>query len=176
MKNKLIKLLLGLSFLFVFPSSNRGESATPKPSGSQASPLLKPLNVTKLKEILSKSKRQVLVFNLWATWCAPCREEMPELFRLYENYRHVGLRLTFLSVDEREQGEKVREFLRERKINFVTYIRAEEKAEALINVIDPEWFGAVPATFVFDRQGKRVKSLFGAQTYEQLEKAIQPYF
>lgn len=173
MKRKSIKLLLGFSFFLFGSGLTRAESA--RSIKVPAWPPLKPLNVFGLKEVLNKSKGQVLILNLWATWCSPCREEFPELLRLYENRRHEGLRLVFLSVDEIGQGERVREFLRGKKINFLSYIRGEGKTEDLINVIDPEWFGAVPTTFVFDRLGKRVKTLFGAQTYAQLGKAIQPY-
>ncbi|PYV85110.1 MAG: hypothetical protein DMG05_23400, partial [Acidobacteria bacterium] len=60
------------------------------------------------------------------------------------------------------------------RVSFLTYIRSKGDCESLVNSIDTDSIGAIPATFVFDRQGKRVETLVGDQTYEIFEKVVQP--
>ena len=135
---------------------------------------LKPLDEAGLKETLKRNQGHVVVLNFWATWCVPCREEFPHLVRLAGKYRERGLQLVFFSMDEKDQIEQVRKFLQDQKVDFETFIRSGGDFEALVNFIDPDWIGAIPATFVFDRQGKKVKSFVGGQKYEEFEKAVMP--
>ncbi len=144
-------------------------------SASPLSPAdLKPVDQAGLNEILKKNQGQVIVLNFWATWCVPCREEFPHLVQLAGKYHDRGLRLLFFSMDEKDQTEQVKKFLQDQKVGFETYIRSGGDFEAMVNSVDPDWIGAIPATFVFDRQGKRVKSLVGGQQYQDFEKAVLP--
>lgn len=166
-------LLLTVSTVLYMPSSYREGTSNRKIQVSSVS-LLQPIDEMKLRDTLNKNKGKIVVINFWATWCEPCREEFPELVRLYENYRHKGMRLIFLSVERQEQGHEVISFLKENKVNFVTYIRSEGDFETLVNVIDPDWIGTLPATFVINRQGKRVQSMIGGHNYADFESAIKP--
>ena len=166
-------LLLLISALAYIPCPYR-EATSDRKTQVSSNSLLKPIDEIKLRDLLNKKKGNVVVVNFWATWCDPCREEFPELLRLYENYRQKGMRLIFLSVEEQEQSEQVIKFLKENEVNFVTYIRSEGDFESLVNVIDADWIGALPTTFVFNRQGKRVQSIVGGHNYEDFERAIEP--
>jgi thiol-disulfide isomerase/thioredoxin len=135
---------------------------------------LKPLDEAGLEKVLKENQGKVVVLNFWATWCVPCREEFPHLVQLADKYRDRGLRLLFVSMDEKDQTEQVRKFLQEQKVNFETFIRDGGDFEAMVNLIDPDWIGAIPATFLFDRQGHKVKSLVGGQKYDDFEKAVLP--
>ena len=84
------------------------------------------------------------------------------------------MRFIFLSVEKQEQSEQVIKFLKENEVNFVSYIRSEGDFESLVNVIDADWIGALPTTFVFNRQGRRVQSMLGGHNYEGFERAIEP--
>jgi thiol-disulfide isomerase/thioredoxin len=133
---------------------------------------LKLLDQAGLAKVLKENRGQVVVLNFWATWCVPCREEFPHLVQLAGKYRARGLQLLFVSMDEKDQTDQVKKFLQDQKVSFETFIRAEGDFEEMVNSVDPTWIGAIPATFVFDRQGKRVKSLVGGQKYEDFEKAV----
>jgi thiol-disulfide isomerase/thioredoxin len=155
------------------PNSYGEGTSNPKRQVSSA-PLLQPIDEIKLRDTLKKNKGNVVVINFWATWCEPCREEFPELVRLYENYRHKGMRLIFLSIERQEQRREVISFLKENKVNFITYIRSEGDFESLVNGIDPDWIGTLPATFVINRQGKKVQSMTGGHSYADFERVIKP--
>ena len=170
MRSFVISVLIGSSLLST-PDENSLKKA---PSKTRAT-VVKLVNAVGVKQILSRDKGQVVALTLWATWCDPCREELPDLVRLYDDYQQRGLRLILLSIDQQEDIENVKNFLREEKVYFESYLSLAHDVDSVTNALDPEWFGAVPATFLFDRKGKRVKTLVGGQTYEQLLKAIEPY-
>ena len=91
---------------------------------------------------------KVLVVNFWATWCAPCREEIPLLMKLQKKYESRGLQLVGIAVD---QPEKVRAYAAELGMNFPILmggIEAMDLARALGNRA-----GVLPFTLVLDREG-----------------------
>ncbi|HXK58470.1 MAG TPA: TlpA disulfide reductase family protein [Acidobacteriota bacterium] len=114
---------------------------------------------------------QIVVVNLWATWCGPCREEFPDLVRLY-NENKGSVVLVAVSMDEPEDAAKAREYLETHKSDFPAYIRGFKDFDAFSSALDPDWKGAIPATFIFDQSGKRVFSHEGKVTYKQLKKVI----
>ena len=127
-----------------------------------------------LKSILKKKQGRVVLINLWATWCVPCREEFPDLIKLFGKYRDRGLELILISVDFAEQRRQVEAFLKENGVTFPTYINAEESYEDLIGFLAPDWIGGLPTTFVIDRKGRLTRSLVGGQNYEVFHKAVAP--
>ena len=157
-----------------------GPAVSPVPSSllreptAGAGPILKPVEAATLKTILKKKQGKVVMINLWATWCVPCREEFPDLIKLYGNYRDRGLELILISVDDPEQRRQVEVFLKENGVTFPTYINAEETHEALIDFLAPDWIGGFPTTFVIDRKGRLTVSLVGGQNYQVFQKAVAP--
>jgi len=139
-----------------------------------ADPVLNTVEAARLKAILKKKRGKVVMINLWATWCVPCREEFPDLIKLYGKYRDRGLELILISVDFAEQRREVEAFLKENGVTFPTYINAEESYEALIDFLAPDWIGGFPTTFVIDRKGRLTRSLVGGQNYEVFHKAVAP--
>ena len=155
-----------------------GSAGSPAPSPlsreAAAGPVLKPVEAATLKTLLKKNQGKVVMINLWATWCVPCREEFPDLIKLYGKYRNRGLKLILISVDFAEQRRQVEAFLKENGVTFPTYINAEESYDDLISFLAPDWIGGFPTTFVIDRKGKLVRSLVGGQNYEVFHKAVAP--
>jgi thiol-disulfide isomerase/thioredoxin len=113
-----------------------------------------------------------VLVNVWATWCAPCIEEMPYLAKLKREYGPQGLRLVLVSADFNEQAEAAAEFLAEQNIEAVALIKAE-KDEAFIEGLHPEWGGALPASLLYDGKGKLHHFWEGAATYEDFESKVR---
>lgn len=126
-----------------------------------------------VQKVVQPHEGRVVVVNMWATWCGPCREEFPDLVRLYKENKGA-LVLVAVSMDEPEDAGKAAEFIKQYKSDFPAYIRGFKDFEAFSNALDPKWMGAIPATFVFDKSGKRVFTKEGKVTYDQLKKVIAP--
>ena len=104
-------------------------------------------------------KGQVVVLNVWATWCEPCRVEMPALQRLYESMDTSGLKLVSVSIDETDPAT-VRQFRDEFKLTFPIY---QDRSRAIERIYQTT---GVPETFVIDRNGEIVKKVIGAAEWD----------
>jgi thiol-disulfide isomerase/thioredoxin len=125
-----------------------------------------------LKAIIARSHARVVIVNVWATWCKPCREEFPELLRLYRRWHGRGVGLVLVSADFHDRLPAVRSFLRDHGVDFETYIKTGPD-EAFIDDLDRRWSGALPATFVIDAAG-RVRDFWeGEADYARFEGAIR---
>jgi thiol-disulfide isomerase/thioredoxin len=96
---------------------------------------------------LAAQRGKVVLLNIWATWCHPCRAEIPELRQLHEQYRAKGLALVGVSVDTDGTDETIRGFMRNFEMTFPIWRDPDERISALFRTI------GVPATFLIDRQG-----------------------
>jgi peroxiredoxin len=94
---------------------------------------------------LSDFSGQVVMINFWASWCAPCRQEMPLLDALYQRYQ--GLGFTFLGVNVEEDSGLATDWLSETPVNFPILFDRENRVSKLYDVI------AMPSTVMIDRQG-----------------------
>jgi len=122
-----------------------------------------------------KQKNRVVVVNYWATWCEPCREEFPDLIELQRRYAGRGLILLSISLDSPQVRETtVREFLVEQRPLFPVFMKTAGDPDEFINAIDPNWSGALPATFIYDRAGRRRHVLIEKQTLASLEQLVRP--
>ena len=133
------------------------------------------INLEELQQLVSEENDQVVVVNFWATWCEPCREEFPDFIRFYNRYTGRGLTLLAVSLDSpRVRDTLVKEFLAEQRPPFPVFQKTAGDDDAFINAIDPDWSGALPATFIYDRSGQRRHALYSQQSLESLENYIQP--
>lgn len=114
---------------------------------------------------LSELRGEIVVLNFWATWCVPCLREMPELEKLYQNYKDKGVKVVGIAVvsnkkDIPRQTEKV----------GVTYpvLLGDKKI-----ISDYNQFYSIPQTFIIDRDGNIVKQLSGSHDYAVFEKELQ---
>ena len=98
------------------------------------------------EQTLEAYRDHIVVLNFWATWCAPCREEMPDLVRIQKRYGKYGVQVIGASADPPSGRASVEEFVRRQKINFPILLGATtEQMQALdVGVV-------LPATVVIDR-------------------------
>ena len=129
---------------------------------------LSSVTAAELKQTIAEPGARAVIVNVWATWCVPCLEEMPDLLLLNERYRPEGLRLLLVSGDFPEERPAVEAFLKQQKIGFSTYLKSGPDME-FIDGLHPDWSGAMPATLVYDGSGKLVAFHEGKASYEQLE-------
>jgi thiol-disulfide isomerase/thioredoxin len=133
------------------------------------------LDKDKLERIISDRNDKILLINIWATWCIPCREEFPELVRLSESYKN-NLDIFAISVDfEDELNSKVLPFLESVNVNFPVYISNFNKDEELIKFFNLDWNGALPATFIYNARGKQIQNLEGKQSYESFSSILDKF-
>ena len=138
-----------------------------------AVPGLLPLDETRFSRILEENRGKVVLFDFWATWCDPCRAELPELVKLERKLRARGLVLVTVSADEPEQESAALKFLEAMGVRMPAYIKHVNNDEAFINSIDRQWSGALPAVFIYGRQGRRSASFFGEAEVSDIEKAAE---
>ncbi len=119
-------------------------------------------------EIRKPGAKAVLV-NVWATWCEPCRDEMPSLLRFFREHRAEGLRLVLLSVDDEANRDRVVAFLASQGVDFTTWIKHGDD-KAFIHALDPEWSGSLPASFLFDGHGKARQRHYGSVNDDALKE------
>ena len=158
------------------------------PSGCGKTPLDTPVapespahTVTKitedgLREILEGLKGKPYVVNVWATWCMPCVEELPEFIKFYEAHQSGDIGFVSLSADlHYEFEETVVPFVAEHRLPFPVWVQHGVPPETLIALLDvagTKWDGPLPATFVFDSAGNLVKFWQERVTFDLLEKTI----
>ena len=127
-----------------------------------------------LKKILQRDPKDTrpLLINFWATWCDGCREEFPDLVKIDNDYRG---KLNFVSVtlDEiTEINPTVPEFLKKMKAQMPVVLLNVKDPEPAIHAVDANWDGALPATYLYDKDGNVVFKHFGAIKPAELRKAI----
>ena len=129
-----------------------------------------------LKSLLGASAGggRALLVNFWATWCAPCREEFPDLVKI--RARNSPQRLDFVTVsldDPSDIGAAVPDFLRQmRATDIPAYLLNADSPEAAIALFDPDWRGELPATFLYDPQGRLAYKHRGRIKPAELQAAI----
>ncbi len=96
---------------------------------------------------LQAYRGKVVLLNVWATWCHPCRDEIPELRELYMQYAGRGLELIGVSVDADGNDKGIREFMKEFEMTYPVWRDPGERISSQFLVI------GVPATFLIDKEG-----------------------
>jgi len=106
----------------------------------------------------SDLRGKVVLVNFWATWCPPCRKEMPDLETLYQRFESKGF--VVLGISD-EKAEKVEPFIRERKVSFPVLLDPGRKVNEMFVV------EGIPKSFVYDREGKLVAQSIDMRTQKQ---------
>jgi len=149
-----------------------GFDFTPGPAAARGAEVGEPAPALVAPELdgktfdLAAERGKVVIVNFWATWCGPCRAEMPLLNRFYLAHRAQGLSLVGVSVDDRHDRKEVVEVMRQFAYPAVL------SSGARANGFGPPL--AVPMTWVIDAQGVVRARLVSAVTEQALEQAVLP--
>jgi thiol-disulfide isomerase/thioredoxin len=118
---------------------------------------------------LGEWQGKIMVLNLWATWCEPCREEIPIMIKLQEKYRERGLTVIGLAMDDPGPVEK---YAQEMRINYPILIGDIALGEFGRRLGNSN--GGLPYTVIIDRSGKVITTRLGGVDEKFLEQALQP--
>lgn len=137
---------------------------------------LDPVDEAAYPKMVAAHKGKVLLVDFWATWCAPCRAEMPELVKLEQKLRARGFELVTVSADEPEQEAAAAKVLKADGVAGTAYLKKAADDDKFIGAIDAKWGGALPALFLYDRSGRKVRSFIGETSMKDLEAAVEKLF
>ena len=133
-----------------------------------------PIDEAGLKELIKERHGRILLVNIWATWCAPCVEEFPDLVRLSQTYVRGGFDLVAISADYPDEVDsKIVPFLKKQNVPFRVFVAKFDHQEDFINAVNQSWNGALPATLIYNAQGKQRLFHIGQLTYEQFKDSIE---
>jgi thiol-disulfide isomerase/thioredoxin len=134
--------------------------------GSEAELVLEDLSG--VEQRLSGYRGRIVVLNFWATYCVPCRKEMPDLAAIQNEYAALGVQVIGASADSAEEKAKVMRFIKETKLNFPVWLGATAS--------DMQRFGlgsALPGTVIIGRDGKIVAGFRGVIKQADLKKQLE---
>jgi cytochrome c biogenesis protein CcmG/thiol:disulfide interchange protein DsbE len=115
---------------------------------------------------LSSLKGKVRLVDFWATWCPPCRKEIPSFIALQKKYQAKGLEVIGVCI-EQDANDKVNAFAKEQGINYTSVISSQEVEAAYGGI------RSIPTTFLVDRQGHIVKKYVGETPMEDFEADLK---
>lgn len=138
--------------------------ATSAVEGGGAAPAFSLPDLTGKAVPLSDFRGKVVVLDFWATWCPPCRREIPDFIDLQRTYGPRGLQIVGIALDE---PEKVEAFVRQNGMDYPVLMGSDEVA-ALYGGID-----GIPTTFLIDRQGKIAARFEGFRPKSVFEEEIK---
>lgn len=133
-----------------------------------------PLWDTNEERSLSSFRGQIIVLNLWASWCPPCREEMPDLIELNNNYQGKGVQVVGINMATLERNEgAIEQFMVEYNVTFPTFVDQPIDSINQRGVVETLYkVRAIPATFILDEEGQIFSGIRGKVNYEMLENEI----
>jgi thiol-disulfide isomerase/thioredoxin len=130
-------------------------------------PTLTPITADGIAKAVRDARGDVVLVNVWAVWCDPCRREFPALLTVERELAERGFTLILVSADFADQRAKVLQFLAQQGVGFPSFLKDEDDM-AFIGTLEPQWSGALPATFLYDRTGKLRDFWEGEASYEKL--------
>ena len=133
---------------------------------------IRPVDTDSIKALVSNPSDKLRLINVWATWCAPCVVEYPELVQLQRWYGQRNFEFISLSADNPEHQDKALSFLQSKRSPVKNYLFSGTDKYKLIEAVDPKWNGALPYTLLVEPGGKVVYSYQGVVDMLALKKAI----
>jgi len=134
-------------------------------------PAVTPATSSEVLAATRDADAKVVLVNMWASWCGPCRMEFPDLVKLQKDYAARGLKVVFVSWDDTPQIAS--KFLAKQGVTTASFIKSSAQGDQdFINSINPKLTGAIPATLIYDSTGKLRDMWEGAVSYEEFSQKI----
>ena len=164
MRYRYLVSLIFLVLFIAFFGCVAKEEVEPQPAVNFSLPDLDGRTVS-----LSDYKGQVVLVNFWATWCSPCREEIPDFIEFQKEYAARGFTILGISIDTVDIAD-VKKFAIEFKMNYPV-LYAGKEAKQLMR--DYDNIRGIPTSFLIDHEGRQIKKVVGLMKKSFWEKEIQ---
>lgn len=189
-KNAVVFIALTFAFSSLISCSNtvniikgktdgtNSDNSSASSKSSEFPPVSKDIMQADIKDVdngtfkLEDRKGKIVLINLWATWCAPCREEMPSLVELQNKYKGNNFEIIGLDSDEEDTPEAIKTFSQKAKLN---YQLGYADAKMMNNLLKISKFNGIPQSFLIDREGK-LRNVFvggGAKNVALIKEAVE---
>jgi peroxiredoxin len=153
-------------------SEKRADAAASLEKWNQEPVALDPIDEAALEKHAKNDTENHLVVNIWATWCAPCVEELPELVTINRMYRKRKFKLVTLSMDEPEQKADALKVLKEKHVSSANYLSTLPDRDRFADLVDKQWAGPLPHTVVIAPGGKIIYRKNGPLDPLELKRSI----
>jgi thiol-disulfide isomerase/thioredoxin len=138
-------------------------------SGAQ----LVPLDRNAYRGMVDAHRGKVILVDFWATWCDPCREELPKLVALEKRLDSRKFQLVTISADEPENQAAAGTLLDKEGVRPPHFIKHADDDQAFIDSVDKKWSGALPALFLYDASGTLAARFIGESDINEIETAVR---
>src|SRR5262245_8959668 len=136
---------------------------------------LETIDVDAVRKLAAHNTEKLLLVNLWATWCGPCVQELPELGVINHMYRARPFRFVTISVDEASAKDDALAALKKARASSTNYLFTGTDKDKLAESLDPKWPGPLPYTVLIAPGGKVLYRHAGALEAVELKRAIADY-
>jgi peroxiredoxin len=136
---------------------------------------LEPIDIAAVAKLAANDSRNLLLVNVWATWCGPCVAELPELVTMNRMYRGRHFRLVTISLDEIDKKNDALKVLKENRVATANYILTTDDRDTFAEALDRQWPGPVPYTILIAPGGKILYRKSGSIDPLEVKRAIVGY-
>jgi thiol-disulfide isomerase/thioredoxin len=145
-------------------------------SMSSSAQAIQSVSFNELKGKLDSLKGNVIVMNFWSTWCVPCVQELPEFEKINADYGGKKVKVLLVNLDFNSKVQTaVEPFIKKNGLKATLFHITDSDANQWIDKVDDSWSGTIPATVIYEPEGKKVYFQEGQMTYEQLSDKIKPF-
>lgn len=165
-------IILIVTFLSVSCFAQKKSSRTAQPSLRKVEVRL--INTNELTSFLANTSDTIYVVNFWATWCKPCVAELPSFVSAANQYKGQPVKILLISLDFKSDVQKVKQLLGRPKYSPLnSWLMTNIDYDSWINLVSPEWGGAIPATLIFNNAKGKRKFIGNELSAEELVAEIE---
>ena len=162
-----VLIAVAIGSVYFGGSASGGSSVGPTSLAGSPAPSFEVDSLSGTRLSLQTFRGKIVVLNLWASWCPPCRAEMPDLQRFYSAYKNKNV--VVLGVNQGESAERAGAFATSLGIRFPVLLDQNQQYGRVYAAL------GLPTTFVINPQGIVVRGFDGALTFDQMVEAVAPF-